>query len=148
LLICGAVVALDQITKQLVDSRVDLGERSEILPFLAIANSRNHGIAFGLAGGASPLLIAGTVIVVVGLLAFLMLQVHGIAIWIAGGLLVGGALANLSDRVREGAVIDFIDLPVWPTFNLADVAIVAGVVALLFAHERERPGPSDDGKAS
>jgi signal peptidase II len=54
---------------------------------------------------------------------------------------VGGALGNLADRVRDGAVTDFIDLPLWPTFNLADLAIVAGVLLLVLAVE-ERASPS------
>jgi signal peptidase II len=51
--------------------------------------------------------------------------------WVSSGLLVGGALGNLADRVRIGAVIDWVDLPLWPTFNLADAAIVAGVLCLV-----------------
>jgi signal peptidase II len=52
-------------------------------------------------------------------------------LWLAVGLLTGGALGNLADRVRSGAVIDFLDLPAWPAFNLADVAIVGGVAVLI-----------------
>jgi signal peptidase II len=132
--ICGAVVALDQLSKWIVDSEIARGEELELLPFLALENTRNTGIAFGLAGDASPLLIAGTVAVVIVLMGLLVAQARRPGIWIAAGLLVGGALGNLADRVREGAVIDFIELPAWPTFNLADVAIVAGVAVLLLAH--------------
>jgi signal peptidase II len=63
-------------------------------------------------------------------------------IWLPAALLLGGALGNLADRARDGAVIDFVDLPRWPTFNLADVAIVAGVVLLVIGvgrQEREAP---------
>jgi signal peptidase II len=134
--LCGAVVALDQGAKALVNSRIARGDHIDLLPFLSLSNTRNDGVAFGLAGNASPVLIAVTVLAVIGLLAFLAFQVRGPGIWIAGGLLVGGALGNLADRVRDGAVTDFIDLPAWPTFNLADMAIVAGVVVLLLAHER------------
>jgi signal peptidase II len=143
LAVCGAVVALDQLTKWIVDSEIARGDQLELLPFLALENARNRGIAFGLAGDASPLLIGGAVAVVILLMAFLVAQARGPAIWIAGGLLVGGALGNLADRAREGAVIDFIELPAWPTFNLADVAIVAGVAALLLAHRTD--GQSDPG---
>jgi signal peptidase II len=59
-------------------------------------------------------------------------------LWLPTGLLLGGALGNMIDRAREGAVTDFIDLPLWPAFNLADVAITAGVVALLLALEAGR----------
>jgi signal peptidase II len=146
LLICGAVVAIDQGAKALVNGEVAHGDRVHVLPFLAITNTENRGIAFGLAGGASPALIGLTVVAVVGLLGFLLIQLKGPGIWIAGGLLVGGALGNLADRVRDGGVTDFIDLPLWPTFNLADVAIVAGVIALLFAHEGQRADPKPDAR--
>ena len=80
----------------------------------------------------------------VGLLALLVFLAarasNGTALWLAAGLLVGGALGNLADRVRDGAVIDFIDLPLWPTFNLADLAIVAGVFLLVLAVD-ERASP-------
>jgi signal peptidase II len=141
LLVCAGVVALDQVAKAVIRAEVGRGDEISVLPFLEIANTRNRGIAFGLADGASPLLIAATVTVVVLIFAFLISQLRGRAIWLAGALLVGGALGNLADRVRDGAVTDFIDLPLWPTFNLADVAIVAGVLTLIFAHdggERER----------
>ena len=59
---------------------------------------------------------------------------------VAAGLLVGGALGNLADRAREGAVTDCIELPAWPTFNLADMAIIAGVLLLLLTYEREPEG--------
>ena len=64
--------------------------------------------------------------------------------WLATGLLAGGAIGNLTDRVRADAVTDFVDLPPWPPFNLADVAITAGVLLLVFLYlrdsERERGG--------
>jgi signal peptidase II len=142
LLVCAGVVALDQVAKAIVRVEVGRGEEVSVLPFLEIANTRNRGVAFGLADGASPLLIGATVAVVVVIFAFLISQLRGRAVWLAGALLVGGALGNLADRVRDGAVTDFIDLPLWPTFNLADLAIVAGVLTLLLTHDgaRERRG--------
>jgi signal peptidase II len=135
---CGAVVALDQGTKALATSLVDRGDRVEVLPFLAFENVRNKGVAFGLGGDISAALIAGTIVVLVGLLAFLALRDSdgGWVVWLPAALLLGGALGNLADRVRDGAVIDFIDLPLWPTFNLADVAITVGVLLLLLDVER------------
>jgi signal peptidase II len=134
---CGLVVALDQGTKALATSLVDRGDRVEVLPFLAFENVRNKGVAFGLGGDISAVLIAGTIVVLVGLLVFLALRGDGSwLIWLPAALLIGGALGNLADRARAGAVTDFIDLPLWPTFNLADVSIVAGVLLLLFDIER------------
>ncbi len=137
LLVCGAVVAVDQISKQLVVSNIERGTTVELLPFLELANTRNTGVAFGLASGISPGLIGAALVLLLGLLAYLSSRSRGgWAIWLPAGLLLGGALGNLADRVREGAVIDFVDLPLWATFNLADVAIVAGVILLIAAPER------------
>jgi signal peptidase II len=136
---CGVVVALDQGSKALAMSLVDRGDRAEVLPFLTFENVRNKGVAFGLGGDISAALIGVTIVLLVGLLVFLALRADGgWLVWLPAALLVGGALGNLADRVRDGAVIDFIDLPLWPTFNLADVAITAGVLLLLFDVERSR----------
>jgi signal peptidase II len=139
LAICGLVVLADQATKALADSQIERGGQVEVLPFLNFENSRNRGIAFGLAGDAAPLLIAATMVIVIALLAFIALRARGRGVALAAGLIVGGALGNLVDRARQGAVTDFIELPAWPTFNLADMAIVAGVFVLLFAYERADP---------
>jgi signal peptidase II len=137
LVACGVVVAVDQGTKALANSLVDRGDRVEALPFLAFQNVRNEGVAFGLGGDISAVVIGVTIVVLLGLLVFLGARARtGWRIWLPAGLLIGGALGNLADRVRDGAVTDFIDLPLWPTFNLADVAIVAGVILLLFDVER------------
>lgn len=139
LLVCGAVVALDQLSKGLIRASIDPGERVEVLPFLKLANTRNSGVAFGFAGGVSPLLIGVAIAFLVALMGYLVLRSDpGSLIWLPTGLLVGGALGNLADRVRDGAVTDFIDLPVWPTFNIADIAITLGVIALVLLPERRR----------
>jgi signal peptidase II len=136
---CGLIVALDQGTKALATSLVDRGDQVEVLPFLAFENVRNKGVAFGLGGDISAALIGVTIILLAGLLVFLAARGdHGWHVWLPAALLLGGALGNLADRVRDGAVIDFIDLPLWPTFNLADVAITLGVVLLLFDVERSK----------
>jgi signal peptidase II len=138
---CGLVVALDQGTKAIATSLVDRGDRSEVLPFLAFENVRNKGVAFGLGGDISAVLIGATIIVLVGVLAFLGLRGRsGKLAWLPAALLIGGALGNLADRVRDDAVTDFIDLPLWPTFNLADVAIIAGVLLLFWEVERSEGG--------
>lgn len=135
---CGLVVAVDQITKGMIDTQIARGDSVELLPFLSLENTRNTGIAFGLAGDASPVLIGLTLVALIGLLAFIATRggEGEAALWLPAGLLIGGALGNLADRVREDAVIDFIDFPAWPTFNLADVAIVAGVMTLVLLSGR------------
>ncbi len=134
---CGVIVAVDQGTKALATSLVSRGERIEVLPFLHLENVRNQGVAFGLGGDISAVFIAATIVLLVGFLVFLATRGRsGWLVWLPAALLLGGALGNLADRVREGAVTDFIDLPLWPTFNLADVCIVVGVLLLLFDVER------------
>ena len=137
---CGAVVAIDQATKYIATSRLGPGERSEALPFLAFDVSHNEGVAFGLGGDVSTFVIAAELALLGVVLAWLVASARSTPlIWLPAALLIGGALGNLADRAREGAVIDFIDLPSWPTFNLADVAIVAGVVLLVIGVGREEP---------
>src|SRR5262245_22629411 len=140
---CGVVVAMDQGSKALVTSLVDRGDRVEVLPFLHIENVRNEGVAFGLGGDISAGLIGVTIVLLVGFLVFLAARGDGgWRVWLPAALLLGGALGNLADRARDGAVIDFIDLPLWPTFNLADVAITLGVLLLLLDIERGDRGRS------
>jgi len=134
---CGVIVALDQGTKALATSLVEHGDRVEVLPFLAFENVRNEGIAFGIGGDISAVIIGATVVLLLGFLVFLAFRGGtGWLVWLPAALLIGGALGNLADRVRDGAVIDFIDVPLWPTFNLADVAITVGVLLLLIDVER------------
>ncbi len=138
---CGVVVVIDQGSKALATSWVSRGDRTEILPFLHIANVRNKGVAFGLGGDISAYLIGATILALAGLLVFLATRDRGgWRVWLPAALLIGGALGNLADRVRDGAVTDFIDLPLWPTFNLADIAIVLGVFLLLLNIERSERG--------
>jgi signal peptidase II len=145
-LVCAAVVAVDQLSKGLVREQIARGDSIEVLPFLDFENTRNRGIAFGLAGDVSPALIGAAIAALLGLLGFLSLRSEADPlIWLPAGLLVGGALGNLADRVRDGAVTDFIDFPAWPTFNLADVSIVVGVMLLVLLPEiRSRLEPRDD----
>lgn len=127
-----AVTVLDQGSKALIQGTVERGERHELLPFLAIENIRNSGAAFGVGGSVSLLLIGVVIAFLVGQLVYVARTAASRGrIWIPSGLLLGGAAGNLIDRIREGAVTDFIDLPAWPTFNIADMAIVAGVLAML-----------------
>jgi signal peptidase II len=136
---CGVVVALDQGSKALATSFVDRGDSEKLLPFLRIENTRNEGVAFVLGGDISALVIGATIVVLVALLVALAVRGRGHAlVWLPAALLIGGALGNLADRAREGAVVDFIDPIAWPAFNLADAAIVAGVLGLVYVAEVKR----------
>jgi signal peptidase II len=144
-LVCAAVVAADQLSKGIVREQIARGDSVQVLPFLDFENTRNRGIAFGLAGDVSPALIAVAIVALLGLLGFLSLRREADPmIWLPAGLLVGGALGNLADRVRDGAVTDFIDFPGWPTFNLADVSIVVGVALLVLLPEIRARSSGDD----
>lgn len=137
-----AVVAVDQIAKQIAVSSIDPGESRDFLLGIEFANVRNRGVAFGLmSGGAAPL-VAFTVVAVGALSLYFSRNEQRRYLWLVVGLLGGGAIANLTDRLRVGAVIDFIDLPAWPTFNVADMAIVfgAGGLALLLMSAGEQDG--------
>jgi signal peptidase II len=124
------VVALDQGTKQLVVATIDRGKPVDLVLGFHLANVRNDGVAFGLLGGAGTLVLILTLLTMAVLLGYFAVRAGDPGVWFAVGLVIGGAAGNLIDRARLGAAIDFIDPPAWPAFNLADVAIVAGVALL------------------
>jgi signal peptidase II len=135
LALAAFVVAVDQITKQIVIANVARGDPVELLFGIEIANVRNDGVAFGLLSGGDALVLAFTLGTLALVLAYFATHAERAGLWVSVGLLAGGALGNLADRLRIGAVIDFVDPPLWPAFNVADVAIVAGVgmLALIVA---------------
>jgi signal peptidase II len=137
------VVVVDQATKALVRGSLDTGERRELLPFLDLVNVRNSGVAFGFMAGGGALLVVGTAIALLALLAFFLTHSQRPLVWLPTGLLLGGAAGNLIDRAREGSVTDFIKFPHFPAFNAADTAITLGVVALVLV--LEGPGRRRDG---
>lgn len=133
-----AVIAIDQIVKALVRADLSEGEHRDLVgAALRLVHVENDGVAFGRLSG-SPVLVA---LVVGGALAALLvyfathLDVRGI--WLPTGLLIGGAVGNVIDRVGRGAVTDYLKPPRWPAFNLADAAITVGVVVLLVVVERD-----------
>lgn len=131
--LAGVALALDQITKLIVVGAIERGDPHEIIFGFEIANVRNKGVAFGLlAGGEVPVLLV-TIGALALLLAYFSVHTDVPSLWVAVGLLLGGALGNMLDRLRIDAVIDFLDPPFWPAFNVADVAIVAGVALLVIS---------------
>ncbi len=123
-------MAFDQLLKQVVIDNVGRGEPVEVAFGVEITNVRNDGIAFGLLSGGEALVLAFTLGTLALLVLYFALHWSRPGLWLSVGLLCGGALGNLADRIRDGAVIDFFDLPLWPAFNAADVAVVAGVTLL------------------
>jgi signal peptidase II len=131
----GLVVAIDQATKQLADARIGRGDAVNVFFGLDLTNTRNTGVAFGAleGGGLVVAILIGLSLTL--LLAYFLVNLSMPWLWLPVGLLLGGALGNLADRAREGAVIDFIDPVAWPAFNVADVCIVIGVAGLLWVVE-------------
>ena len=131
LAVCGVVVALDQAAKGAVVASLEPGERVDVALGFDLARVTNSGIAFGLLNDGSKELVlaitSGALALVVGWFA---LAAATPRLWLGIGLLVGGALGNLADRIRDDGVTDFLDPPLWPAFNLADIAITAGVVVV------------------
>ncbi|MFN8176065.1 MAG: signal peptidase II [Solirubrobacteraceae bacterium] len=135
-LLAGVVVAADQVTKRMVESDIELGHGRDGVAFLDLVHVRNNGVAFGLlSGGGTALVVALTLGALVAVLIWFAREPARPLAWVPTGLLVGGALGNLIDRVRQGSVTDFLKIPHWPAFNLADAAITVGVVTLVIALE-------------
>jgi signal peptidase II len=135
----AVVLGIDQLTKQVAIASVERGESVNVFLGLDIVNSRNTGVAFGALQDSGTIVGFLIALALLALLAFFAAHADRAWLWLPAGLLLGGALGNLLDRVHEGSVIDFIDPIAWPAFNVADACIVAGVLALLYVVEA-RPG--------
>lgn len=131
----GVVVAVDQATKQLAVSRIARGDDVAVVPGLDLTNARNTGVAFGALEGGGLVVAVLIGLALALLVGYFMVHRDMPWLWLPVGLLLGGALGNLADRARQGAVIDFIDPIAWPAFNVADACIVIGVAALLYVAE-------------
>jgi signal peptidase II len=138
LLVCGVVVLLDQIANAIVVSSLSVGEHESIVLGFTLTNTPNSGLAFGI-GQGEGFVLAVTVVALVLVLLWFAFDPTRPGLWLAVGLLVGGALGNLADRVRMDAVTDFIDPPLWPAFNLADVAITLGALGLILISMSRTP---------
>ena len=131
-MVAGAAAAADQLTKLVVAGALELGDSVQVLGPLSIHRVRNTGIAFGLFSDATSVVIALTTIAIVALVVFFARSGRRHPLLpVAVGLVLGGSISNLVDRLRLGHVTDFLDFDYWPAFNLADTFIVVGV-ALLF----------------
>ena len=144
----------DQIIKLAVVRSFAPGGSVEVIPgVLSLTYLQNTGIAFGLLRGVPlPVLVAAALTVI-----FLLFynwtrprpaRARDVTGRVALGCLLGGAAGNLIDRVRLGYVIDYVDLRVWPVFNLADAAVVIGGALLVVAAVRQRPSPEGSRRAA
>lgn len=136
-LVMVVVIALDQLSKAAVRGSIVPGEERNVLPGIELVNTRNRGVAFGFLPGRH---VAVSVLVGLALLVLLAYFARNISkpmIWLPTGMLLGGALGNIIDRIRVGSVTDFIQFPLgWPPFNLADASITIGVLLLLLVIDR------------
>ena len=143
-IIAAAVLALDQLTKELVRSLMDRGEiwPGEDWP-VRLHYVTNTGAAFGILQNQTGFLIVTTFI---GLAAIYFYYRYPpfdhFVVPVSVGMMLGGALGNLLDRVRLGRVTDFIDFPSWPAFNVADSSIFIGIAALLLTYVLLSPRPA------
>ena len=132
------VLVVDQVTKALVRGSLAFGEEESVFPLVKLQHTRNRGVAFSALEGRTGLVVVVIAVAVVALVAYFATHLDRPLVWLPTGLLAGGALGNVVDRVHQGFVTDFIKLPAWPVFNVADMAITFGVLALLLVAERPR----------
>ncbi len=137
------IAGLDQLSKLAILDRIGFpGQEIKILPnCFSLIRVSNQGTAFGLFARQNSLFIVISLVIIVGLLFYTYrFFKHGILFQISAGLILGGAIGNLIDRIWRGGVVDFLDCYIrvarkefhWPAFNLADSAICVGVALLMF----------------
>jgi signal peptidase II len=127
----GVVVAADQVTKSIAETA--LHRPVHVIGPFGLALGYNSGSAFSLFTGRLPVLVP-VAIALVGVLVWLAWRAPSAGVAVAFGLVLGGAVGNLADRAfrgHHGAVVDFVTLTHWPTFNLADACITIGVVVVM-----------------
>jgi signal peptidase II len=144
LLTAIAVVAIDQWTKWLAFSQLSPSSSDSVFPGVSLGQTRNEGIAFGFLAG-KPWLVFTLMAIALAVLIWFYLRHRGRpGLWLATGLLLGGAIGNAIDRVSLGYVRDFIELPHFPSFNVADIAITFGVIVLVLTVEQNPPEEEDE----
>ncbi len=146
--VVAVVLVLDQLSKHLVRNSIVPGEEQRFLPGVQLVNTRNHGVAFGFLPGHQILVTIAIGTAVLALLVYFARNAEKPLIWLPTGMLIGGAIGNILDRLRAGSVTDFVKLPLgWPPFNLADASIVVGVLLLVFAAESSGPKAQGERRA-
>lgn len=135
------VLAVDQLTKAAVRGSLEVGERRDIVGPVDLVHVRNTGVAFGAFSGGGIVVVVLVAVALAALLAYFATHADRPLAWLPTGMLLGGSIGNIVDRIRIGAVTDFIKVPHWPAFNVADIAITLGVVALVWVLERGDRAP-------
>jgi signal peptidase II len=144
LAVLAVVIGLDQLTKHTIATSIAAGEKRKFLPGIDLVHVRNNGVAFGLFSSGGAPVLAITLLALAVLVGYFLLRPSRPWLWLPTGMLVGGAVGNLIDRLTQGSVIDFIKLPLWPAFNVADMSITFGVLALLWVLEGKREDRRDE----
>jgi len=143
LAVAGCVLAADQVSKAIVVASLGVGGRVNVFLGLDVSHVRNTGVAFGALAGGGAAIVVLVVVAIAVLGAYFARRSGTPLLWLPVGAILGGALGNLADRAREGTVIDFIDPIAWPAFNLADTAVVLGVLGVFYVTGgRGRDAPS------
>jgi signal peptidase II len=131
-----AIVILDQVTKRIAEHYLPMQPDHSISiigELLRLTYVQNRGAAFGILQNQSILFVfVGVAVIGAILVSYRYLPKMSLLLNVALGLQLGGAIGNLSDRIRIGYVVDFVDVAIWPVFNVADSAIVVGVGVLAF----------------
>lgn len=135
--LAAGVVALDVLTKRFAEDQ--LRDPVELVLGAELALSHNSGVAFGVLSDAPDVAVIATVLVAVAALILGLVRGWLPASALGIGLLAGAAVANLADRLPDGRVTDFIDLPRWPSFNIADIAITLAMLVLVLRSIRDDP---------
>jgi len=143
-LLVATIVVVDQLSKHWALNRLSGGRTIDIVGSLRFNLAFNKGMAFSQATGAGPIIGALGFVVIIGIVLWLRRSAQGLAA-IAAGMIVGGAIGNLVDRLLRGdawlrgAVVDFVDLQWFPIFNVADSAISVGAMLMIIASFRKTP---------
>jgi signal peptidase II len=136
-LVAVAVVIADQVSKAIVRSEIKPGETVDLVLSGKLIHTNNSGVAFSLFSSGGPIVVIVAILALGALLAFFLTHLERPLVWLPTGLLLGGAAGNLIDRIRAGAVTDFIKFPHWPAFNVADICITFGVITLILVLEKK-----------
>lgn len=131
----AVVIVLDQLSKRAVIANIPVGSTDKFLPAINLVHIHNSGVAFGFFAGGGAIVLVLTLAALSALVIYFLMRPTRPWLWLPTGLLVGGAVGNLIDRLVHGYVTDFIKLPAWPAFNLSDMAITIGVLTLLYVLE-------------
>jgi signal peptidase II len=132
LVVCVAIaLTIDLLTKRWADQSLVMGESHKVLPFLYLQRTANNGVAFGLLGGSTSVIVVANIVAMLVVGLYVAMERRAVLAGIAGGVVLGGSLGNFVQRITaDGHVTDFLKFPHWPNFNMADVFIDAGIAAI------------------